>query len=100
FSRTPDNLANDTAQFIYDTGTGQHYYTGEVRQFSWTDQTLSKFTLSYEIEQPLDAEILGFFTGLQNQVFRTAFSWDGLAYLAAAAAILLSIVWLNSLNQK
>ncbi len=99
FSRNPDNLANDT-RFRYDASTGQTYYTGDQRQFTWTGQTLSQFGVSYEIEQPLDAEILGFFNNLQQQVFSTAFSWNGLAYLLAIGVILVSVVWLHSLGNK
>jgi hypothetical protein len=99
FSRAPDNLANDT-HFRYSPETGQTYYTGETRQFAWAGQTLSKFTVTYELERSLDSEILGFFNGLQSQVFMTAFSWSGLAYGLAAAAILLSLVWLHALSRK
>lgn len=98
FSRAPDNLGNETAMFRFDPRSSTTYYTGRTRQFIWAGETLSQFSLAYEIEQPLDSEIVTFFAGLQRQVFSTAFSIDGLAYLLAGASLLLAVLWLHKLK--
>lgn len=100
FSKVPDNLAGESALFRFDPKVGATYYFGPARVFLWSDQTLSQFSLSYEIEKPLEAEVLEFFNELETRIFSSVFSFEGFAYLLAAASVLISAIWLHSLEQK
>lgn len=100
FSRPPDNLAPEVALFRYDSKTNTTYFTGTQRDFVWTGETLSAFEVSYEREEPLDAEMLKFFTGLQRQIFGLFLSPDGLAWLLVALLALVSVLRLHALRVR
>ncbi|VVB57633.1 Uncharacterised protein [uncultured archaeon] len=95
FSQLPNNLLNETSRFRYDPQQG---YFGSERTFTWTDQTLSKFSLIFDREAPLEGEILGYFSRMQAAVFQSAFSWQGLALLLVAAILLVSVVWIHQMH--
>jgi hypothetical protein len=103
FSKAPSNLENETAKFRYDSSSGSTYYLGSQKQFVWeysTDQTLSQFSLAYEREESLEAEVISFFSVMQARAFELAFSQDGLIYAFIAAVLLISVLWINSLGIK
>ncbi|MFH0927667.1 MAG: hypothetical protein V1822_03745, partial [Candidatus Micrarchaeota archaeon] len=79
---------------------GNNHYLGEVRKFSWSGQTLSQFSLTYETEQPLEGEISSFFSDLQARIFSLIFSQNGAAYAIAAVSLLIPLIWLHSLEKK
>ena len=95
FSQLPDNLQNETSRFIYDPSQG---YNGGERQFVWTDQTLSKFSLNFQVEAPLESEILSYFSHLQTWVFQSAFSIEGIAFILVVLVLLVSILWIHHLR--
>ncbi len=95
FSQMPNNLLNETSRFRYDPAQG---YFGTEHSFLWNDQTLSKFSLVFEREAALESEIIGYFNRLQQLVFQTAFSWQGLALLLVAAILLVSVVWVHQMR--
>ncbi|MFA5107934.1 MAG: hypothetical protein WC492_00155 [Candidatus Micrarchaeia archaeon] len=100
FSRVPDNVQDEQSMFRFDSKTSSTQYFGTVRVFSWSGQTLSQFTLSYDIEQSLEEEITSFFSYVQTRIFNAFFSQDGIAYILVVATILLSLIWLHSLEAK
>jgi len=95
FSQLPNNLQNETSRFIYDPSQG---YSGSVREFVWTDQTLSKFSITFQREAPLESEIMGYFSRLQTSVFETAFSIQGAAFILVVLVLLVSILWVHHLR--
>jgi len=100
FAKVPDNLDTDSPLFVFAPDTGNTYYLGQAREFIWSSQSPFKFALSYETELSLEEEIVGFFSQLQAAIFLRLLSAEGLAYILAACTILLSIVWLHSLEPK
>ncbi|MFH1306748.1 MAG: hypothetical protein ABIH83_03805 [Candidatus Micrarchaeota archaeon] len=101
FSKVPDNFDEAEKElFRFDSKTGNNYYVGNMRNFVWSGQTLSQFGMSYEIEQSLEEEITRFFSYLQKKIFDTLFSYAGIAYILATLSILLSFIWLHSLESK
>jgi hypothetical protein len=97
FSQMPNNLLDETGRFRYDPSQG---YSGPERQFTWTDQTLSQFSVLFDREAPLQSEILGYFSRLQKGVFETAFSFNGLAVLLVCAVLLISVLWVHQMHLK
>ncbi len=97
FSQMPNNLLDETGRFRYDPSQG---YSGPERQFTWTDQTLSKFSVVFDREAPLQSEILSYFSRLQKGVFETAFSFNGLAVLLVCAVLLISVLWVHQMHLK
>jgi len=95
FSQLPNNLKNDTSRFIYDPSQG---YSGHERQFVWSDQTLSKFSVAFQREAPLESEILSYFSRLQKMVFDTAFSIEGAALILVLIVLLVSVLWVHKLH--
>lgn len=100
FSRVPDNVAADSSLFRFDSQRGGNLYLGSHRKFIWANQTLSQFSLSYELEQSLEGEISTFFGSLQSKIFSLFFSESGLAYAICAATLLISAIWLHSIEIK
>jgi len=100
FSRVPDNVPDESSQFRYDSYSGNNYYLGSVKKFSWSNQTLSQFSLTYEMEQSLEGEISSFFSDMQSKIFLLIFSESGIAYILAAISLILPAIWLHSLEKK
>jgi hypothetical protein len=89
FSTLPSNVAEEPeSAFRYDQVANLKYYVGEKRAFSWKGDTLPKFSFTYEIESPLEAEVLDFFTLWQSGVLSIISGSQGLAvfFLISAAA--------------
>lgn len=100
FSRVPDNVPDSPEVFRFDSTTSNNYYLGNTRTFIWANQTLSQFSLTYQTEQSLEAEISDFFGNLQTQIFTLLLSESGIAYVLAASSLLLPLIWLHSLTPK
>jgi len=86
FSTTPQNLKDDTENFRYSQLANMRYYTGSKRTFNWQGDTLSKFQFTYEIESPLETEVLEFFSSVQGAVSQLFMGPQG-----AAAVFLVAV---------
>ncbi len=99
FSAQPANLLGDDTQFRYDQSANVRYYTGNVRIFNWQGDTLSKFQFTYEIEFPLETEVMEFFRDSQNTVAALFLGLDGIAALIMMGAGFASIYYFNRLGK-
>ncbi|MCX8197781.1 MAG: hypothetical protein N3F07_01100 [Candidatus Micrarchaeota archaeon] len=99
-SNPPQELLESPENFRYDEQENLRFYVGEKRTFEWQGDTLSKFQFSYEIEAPLESEVIEFFSSWQRRVASFMFSPQGPAaaiiFLAAAA----SIFYINRFGSK
>jgi hypothetical protein len=89
FSTVPTNLAGEPDEsFRYDQGSNTRYYVGDKRIFKWQGNALSKFQFTYEVEMPLESEVVDFFVGSQRTVSELLFGPQGAAafFLIFAAA--------------
>ena len=93
FSSPPQNLAEEGA-------VGIRYYDGRTRQFTWTGNLLPKFQFTYEIESPLEDEVIGFFSDSQKGLMDFFFGPEGIAAVFIAAAAALSAYYFNRINSK
>lgn len=91
FSSPPQNLVEEGAVSI-------RYYSGRTRQFIWTGNLLPKFQFTYEIESPLEEEVIGFFTDSQKSIMGFFFGPEGLAAIFLAAVAVSSAYYLNRIN--
>lgn len=98
FSTIPENLAGEEARFRYDQSANVRYYTGNSRIFNWQGDTLSQFQFTYEIEFPLETEVMEFFQDSQNSVIALFLGPEGIAALIIIGAGALTIYFLNRLN--
>ena len=98
FSSLPQNLQGD-ANFRYDQTTNTRYYTGAQRIFGWQGDTLSNFQFTYEIEFPLETEVVQFFQSSQNSVMSLFLGPEGLAALILIAAGAASVYYFNRLGK-
>lgn len=100
FSTLPANLVDEPeAAFRYDQAENTMYYVGAKRIFTWTGDTLPKFTFTYEIEETLEAEVMGFFRSSQGTVISFITGPQGLAALLIIAAGAASIYYINRLGK-
>jgi hypothetical protein len=89
FSTVPTNLAGEPDEsFRYDQESNTRYYVGDKRIFKWQGNALSKFQFTYEVELPLESEVVEFFVGSQRTVSELLFGPQGAAafFLIFAAA--------------
>ena len=97
FSSMPSSMAgNGTGSLIYDSSTGLRYYAGPERSFTWQDNTLSKFQFTYEIESPLEDEVISFFSDTQNATAQLLFGPQGIAAFILIATGALTFYYFNS----
>jgi len=99
FSEKPNNLLSDPAA-EFEIRDNVEYYTGTERTFYWQDRTLSKFELTYEREDTLEAEVVQFFRGAQESISRSVFSSQGLASLIIIGIVLASAIYLNRMRKQ
>jgi len=99
FSTVPTSLASEPDEsFRYDSDTNKRYYTGTKRIFRWSGNALSKFQFTYEVELPLESEVVDFFVGSQKSVSDLIFGPQGMAALFILLAAAASFYYLNKVN--
>lgn len=97
FSTLPDDIAADGSDSMrYDPTTNLRYYTGAERTFTWKDDTLSKFQFTYEIESPLEDEVISFFSNTQNATAQLLLGPQGIAAFILIATAVLTFYFFNS----
>jgi hypothetical protein len=96
FSSIPQNLATEGENFRYDQSANLRFYTGAKRIFNWQGDTLSKFQFTYEIESPLETEVIDFFQNSQNTVLQFFLGAEG---LAAAILVLAGVASAAAFNR-
>ena len=97
FSTLPQNIGADDS-FRYDQSANLRYYAGSKRTFSWQGDALSKFQFTYEIESPLEAEMIEFFQDTQRTITDFFFGPQGLAALFIIAAGAVSAFYFNRIK--
>ena len=75
------------------------YYTGTTRVFDWQGDTLSNFQFTYEIEFPLETEVMEFFRSTQDSVINIFLGPEGIAALIILAAGAATVYYFNRLNK-
>ena len=97
FSTAPSDIAaEEGGKLLYDSSTNLRYYVGAKRTFTWQDNTLSKFQFTYEIESPLEDEVIAFFSDTQNATTQLLFGPQGIAAFIMIAAGALTFYYFNS----
>jgi len=99
FSTLPQALDENSENFKYDQSANVKYYSGDKRIFTWQGDALSKFKFTYEIESPLEAEVLEFFQESQKRVTQFFFGAEGLAAIFILASVAGSAYYLNQINK-
>ena len=100
FSTVPTNLADAPDEdFQYDQASNTRFYVGPKRIFSWEGNALSKFQFNYEIELPLESEVVDFFVASQQNVSDLIFGPQGLAALFIILAAGASFYYLNRISK-
>jgi len=99
FSTVPSNLADDSANFRFDQSANTRYYVGPERIFTWQGDTLSNFQFTYEIESPLESEVLDFFHTSEQSVITLFMGPEGIAAFILLAAAAASIYYFNRLSK-
>jgi len=99
FSAIPANLAGDESSFRYDQSANVRYYTGNARIFNWQGDTLSKFQFTYEIEFPLETEVMEFFHDSQSSIILLFLGPEGIAALMLIVAGAATVYYFNRLNK-
>jgi len=101
FSTVPTNLASEPEEdFKYDSASNTRYYIGTKRIFKWSGNALSKFQFTYEVELPLETEVVDFFVGSQNAVSSLIFGPQGMAALFIILAAASSFYYVNKVNNQ
>jgi hypothetical protein len=101
FSTAPTNLAGGPEEdFKYDSSSNMRYYVGEKRIFKWSGNALSKFQFTYEVELPLETEVVDFFVGSQTAVSELIFGPQGMAALFLLIAAGASFYYVNRVNNQ
>ncbi len=98
FSSPPQNVNSGAVNFRYDPQSNLRYYMGGEKTFSWGGDALSKFEFTFEVESPLETEVLDFFSELQHAVVRFLTGPEGLAALFILAAGGASAYYFNRLS--
>ena len=98
FSSPPQNFEPDDQAFRYDSMDNIRYYVGSERVFTWRGDSLSKFEFTYEIESPLESEVLQFFQDSQQSLLQFFFGPEGLAAIIIIAAGAASVYQFNRLK--
>ncbi|MFA6907766.1 MAG: hypothetical protein WC263_02975 [Candidatus Micrarchaeia archaeon] len=101
FSTVPTNLAGEPDEdFKYDATSNTRYYIGKKRIFKWSGNALSKFQFTYEVELPLETEVVDFFVGSQDTVSSLIFGPQGAAALFIILAAAASFYYMNKVNNQ
>jgi len=101
FSTVPTNLAGEPEEdFKYDSTSNTRYYIGNKRIFKWSGNALSKFQFTYEVELPLETEVVDFFVESQNTVSSLIFGPQGLAVLFIILTAASSFYYVNKINNQ
>jgi hypothetical protein len=100
FSKLPSNLAENSTDFRFDMKTNRRFYSGPLRAFEWSGETLPQFELSYEREEPLEKEIIDFFAGFQNGIFDALRSSEGGAIILLCLLFVVSAVSLHTVSRS
>ena len=101
FSTVPTNLAGEPEEdFKYDSTSNTRYYIGKKRIFKWSGNALSKFQFTYEVELPLETEVVDFFIGSQNTVSVLIFGPQGMAALFIIITGVTSFYYMNRINKQ
>ncbi len=98
FSSPPQNIKAGEENFRHDQSSNIDYYVGSERLFTWRGDSLSKFEFTYEIESPLESEVLQFFQDSQQSLLQFFFGPEGLAALIIIAAGAASAFQFNRLK--
>ena len=99
FSTIPTNLANEPDEnFKYDSDSNTRFYVGSKRIFKWSGNALSKFQFIYEVELPLETEVVDFFVQSQGAVSSLIFGPQGVAALFIILAAAASFYYVNRIN--
>jgi hypothetical protein len=99
FSTVPTNLADAPDEdFKYDTASNNRYYVGNERIFKWSGNALSKFQFTYDVELPLETEVVDFFVGSQKSVSDLLFGPQGAAAFFLIIAAAASFYYFNRVN--
>lgn len=100
FSTVPTSLASEPDEgFRYDQESNMRYYAGTKRIFRWSGNALSKFQFTYEVELPLESEVLEFFVSSQKSVSDLIFGPQGMAALFIMLSAAASFYYLNRVNR-
>ena len=99
FSTVPSNLAGESENFRFDQSANTRYYVGSERIFTWQGDTLSNFQFTYEIESPLESEVLDFFHTSEQTVMDLFVGSEGLAAFILLAAAAASVYYFNRLSK-
>jgi len=100
FSTVPTNLADEPDEsFKYDQESNTRYYVGGKRIFKWAGNALSKFQFIYDVELPLESEVVQFFVDSQSSVSSILFGPQGVAALFIILSAAASFYYLNRLNK-
>ena len=101
FSTVPTSLAGEPEEdFKYDSTSNTRYYIGTRRIFKWSGNALSKFQFTYEVELPLETEVVDFFVDSQTSVSDTIFGPQGLAALFIILTAAASFYYVNRINNQ
>lgn len=98
FSSPPQSIDSSDGNFRYDQSANVRFYTGKDRVFTWRGDSLSRFSFTYEIESPLESEVLDFFRGSQTRMVQFFFGPQGIAALIIIAACALSVYQFHRIN--
>ncbi|MEM2137564.1 MAG: hypothetical protein QW568_00565 [Candidatus Anstonellaceae archaeon] len=98
FSSPPQTVDASEGNFRYDQSSNVRYYVGRDRLFTWKGDSLSRFSFTYEIESPLESEVLDFFRSSQGRLVEFFFGPQGLAAILILAAAGVSIYQFNRLK--
>lgn len=101
FSTVPTNLKDEPEEsFRYDSSSNSRHYIGSKRTFTWSGNVLSKFQFIYEVELPLETEVVEFFVGNQKKVSELLFGPQGPAAIFIMLISSLSFYYINRLEAK
>lgn len=100
FSTLPLNVGEQDFSYSQPADLRYCYYTGAKRVFIWQDSSLSSFQFTYEIESPLESEVIDFFGDAQVRVVGVFTGRDGLAAVIMLAAAAVSIWQLSRVSSR
>ncbi|MFA6328786.1 MAG: hypothetical protein WCY41_05055 [Candidatus Micrarchaeia archaeon] len=101
FSTVPTNLAGDPDEdFKYDSTSNTRYYVASKRIFKWSGNALSKFQFTYEVEMPLETEVVEFFVESEAAVSNLIFGPQGIAALFILLAAAASFYYVNKIDNQ
>ena len=81
-----------------DSASNTRYYVGGKRIFKWSGNALSKFQFIYEVELPLESEVVDFFVSSQSSVSALIFGPQGLAALFIILTATASFYYFNRIK--